>query len=77
MTEVDIVKNSDRVDFDKPTMLIECCDCCLTHLLVLRWDGEIPYLQVYRDDKSTDEARKELTKRQRREIVEIFGGNLK
>jgi len=76
MSDDNQIFNSDLIDFNLPALLLECCDCCLTHLFVLRMVDNVPQLQVYRDENATDEARRVMKKKERKKIVELFGGTI-
>ena len=59
MTKFTQVFDGDPVYFEHPSALIECCDCSLTHLIVLMHDEDgRPYLKFFVDEYQTKAARK-------------------
>jgi len=54
-----------------------CCDCGLEHLELYDVKNNEVIVTVFRDDWCTKENRRQLTKRERRTIVEALGGTIK
>ena len=67
------VNDGDYAEFDMPSMKFACCDCGLVHQLVLFGER----LQVFRCDGDTEQIRKQMSKKDRRAIIEALGGELK
>ena len=66
MPKFTAVSPGDPVYFEHPSVLIECCGCSLTHLIVLMNDSEgKQYLKFYVDEYATKQARKKGKRRKK------------
>lgn len=56
----------EALAFDMVAKRIVCCDCGLTHIILLEWANEEPYLTFYYDEQHTKEKRRAKRKAKKR-----------
>lgn len=55
------LNDGDAIEFgDRTCAWLTCCECGLTHLLILGYVKNKHLIYVYRDDNLTEESRKEI-----------------
>ena len=72
------MKQGTPVRLENNGVSIGCCCCRLVHQLVLceEDDDGTPRVTLFPDDYETEKARANMSKAERRKIVELFGGTL-